>query len=170
MKENSSTKQNLKLFAERLLRKWCHGWLLAVLINGHQQVYWDAQKSVTTSVLLLTVDKSKGQKSKLTIASLLNHDSFFRTMNKAKDISVVSPFLFHTNEASQIKGGQHQFTKLSFYDLSKSRHFTSSKISSPLTRLPSILSYCPTMKNRTQPKIWKKRRRDIFPFFPQVTR
>ena len=44
------------------------------------------------------------------------------------DISIVSLFLFHTNVAGQIKGGQHQFIKLSFYDLSISHHFTSSNI------------------------------------------
>ena len=44
------------------------------------------------------------------------------------DISIVSLFLFHTDVAGQIKGGQHQFIKLSFYDLFISHHFTSLNI------------------------------------------
>ena len=67
------------------------------------------------------------------------------------DISIVSLFLFHTNVAGQIKGGQHQFIKLSFYDLSISHHFTSSNIfpSPPPTRLLSVLSCCQTLKTKS---------------------
>ena len=51
----------------------------------------------------------------------------------------MSPFPFHTNEASQIKGSQHRFTKLSLYDLSTLRHLNTLR---PRKYPPPPQGYC----------------------------
>ena len=155
MKENFSTKQNLNAGGKIVstVMPWmtigCSDkWPSTSLLRCSEACY-DEFPFVNSGYIQ--------KKSKITITSLLNHDIFFRTINKAMDISIVSLFLFHTNVAGQIKGDQHQFIKLSFYDLSISHHFTSSNIfpSPPPTRLLSILSCCQTLKNEKQPNFWK---------------
>ena len=167
MKENFSTKQNLNAGGKIVstMMPW-------MTIGCSDKWPWTSLlkcSEVCYNEFPFVNSRYIQKKSKITITSLLNHDNFFRTINKEMDISIVSLFLFHTNVAGQIKGGQHQFIKLSFmifrYLITLRPRTNSLHPPPPPTSLLSILSCCQTLKNEKQPNFWKYTTR-LFPFFP----
>ena len=112
MKENFSTKQNLN--AGGKIVSTMMPWMTIGCSDKWPSTSLLKCSEVCYNEFPFVNSRYIQKKSKITITSLLNHDIFFRTINKEMDISIVSLFLFHTNVAGQIKGGQHQFIKLSF--------------------------------------------------------
>ena len=112
MKENFSTKQNLN--AGGKIVSTMMPWMTIGCSDKWPSTSLLKCSEVCYNEFPFVNSRCIQKKSKITITSLLNHDIFFRTINKEMDISIVSLFLFHTNVAGQIKGGQHQFIKLSF--------------------------------------------------------